>query len=1222
MTITSKILLFSCLISLFASCEQKMEEISTKAGRTLRYHPDGADFVIKNGTLRFNRALYGTNTAFRVECGDLPEFALFAGRGMGGNFRLGLENGKVSKWLFDADHIEARYRAGKMLYTITDKMLGAGELKLQVFAQAEIEGLVLKAEFVNPPEGVSMISSYGGASGKRLSRNGDLNVDPETVFYLKAENCQTNSFILKDNLFKCQFGKGEKMPDAKWVKYENETIAYQYQMYGAFPEGSEIKIADATNASTPSALWRSDTIVAPIVVSKTMVEKMPLYYIMQTSPLNASVSSKMASAILDLAEIYRKSIANRIIVKTPDPFINPIGGVLGIAANAIWEYPTYLHGAIGWRMRLNGWRGPYTADPLGWHNRAKAHYSSYSESQILSPASGPIVPDSVNNYARQQEKIGTALFTEGYICRNPNGKIQAHHYDMNLVFIDGLLRHFYWTGEKDYIKEMWPVIERHLRWEKRNFDGDNDCLYDAYCCIWASDALEYNGGGVSHSSAYNYLANKLMSELADAIGEDSTPFLTEANNIRKAMNERLWISEKGWYAEFVDELGLKMRHESAALWTVYHTMDSRVPDPFQAYQMMRYVDKNIPHIKVEGEGLEDDGYYTMSTTNWMPYTWSINNVVMAETLHTALSYWQGGHYNEGFKLWKSTLLDAMYLGSSPGNFVQLSALDAARGECYRDFADEVGMTARSLVEGLFGITPNMLTGTINIQPGLPDVWPFATLETPDIHFDYRSEGHQETYNIEALISGVKTIAFKLPAKYGVVKSVTLNGVATTWRNVDDAIGRPQLAITCKGNKCELIIEWGDEPLVEMANSLIVARSEEMTVSLNGGKLLSVFDPQETLEQITQNETSFSGVVKGVTGDRTIFAKVSQNDLSWWVPVLFEIKPKLMIAKADSPKRKLGVNLSNSSSMAVRGQIFVNYKPVSDLQNVTIEAGAHHNLMIDENLMPGRNLVTFVTTNKESFSAELVNWDILLPETTILDAVDMTLVFNDKVTNIFENRYLTPRWEFPTLATPVQGVGNWCHTKIKPAIIDSGLRLAAAADSSVTTNEGIRFQTAVDFSQNNILFTSQWDNYPQSALVPLTGKASQLYLLMAGSTNPMQSRIVNGVVRVTYTDGSNNLLRLENPDTWWPIEQDYFVDGKAFYLKEQMPPRLSLQTGKFGRPLGNYKAIKGFTDHNGIPGGAATVFNLPLNPNKTLRSLQLVSKANEVVIGLMAITLVR
>ncbi len=47
------------------------------------------DFVTTNGALRFNRALYGGNTAFRVEAGDLPEFALYL-PGMGGNRKLGI----------------------------------------------------------------------------------------------------------------------------------------------------------------------------------------------------------------------------------------------------------------------------------------------------------------------------------------------------------------------------------------------------------------------------------------------------------------------------------------------------------------------------------------------------------------------------------------------------------------------------------------------------------------------------------------------------------------------------------------------------------------------------------------------------------------------------------------------------------------------------------------------------------------------------------------------------------------------------------------------------------------------------------------------------------------------------------------------------------------------------------------------------------------------------
>jgi hypothetical protein len=151
-----------------------------------------------------------------------------------------------------------------------------------------------------------------------------------------------------------------------------------------------------------------------------------------------------------------------------------------------------------------------------------------------------------------------------------------------------------------------------------------------------------------------------------------------------------------------------------------------------------------------------------------------------------------------------------------------------------------------------------------------------------------------------------------------------------------------------------------------------------------------------------------------------------------------------------------------------------------------------------------------------------------------------------------------------------------------------------------------------------LYTSLWDNYPDSIVVPLKGKASAAYLLMAGSTNPMQSRIANGVITVTYTDGTTDSLQLVNPDNWCPIEQDYFVDGKAFYTSVPRPYRIGLSTGIISRDLSDSLGIKGA--NRIIPGGAAEVIKMNLNPDKKLRNMCLRTLSNDVVIGLMAVTL--
>ena len=210
---------------------------------------------------------------------------------------------------------------------------------------------------------------------------------------------------------------------------------------------------------------------------------------------------------------------------------------------------------------------------------------------------------------------------------------------------------------------------------------------------------------------------------------------------------------------------------------------------------------------------------------------------------------------------------------------------------------------------------------------------------------------------------------------------------------------------------------------------------------------------------------------------------------------------------------------------------------------------------------------------------------------------------------------------PTLQLPVQGIGNWCYPLTMASIDDSGLRTAAGARNEIRTATGIPFSTPSDTLQKNILFTSQWDNYPESTTIVLSGKATDLCLLMAGTTNPMQSRMTNGFVIVAYTDGSRDSLRLRNPQNWWPIEQDYFTDGHAFTTDAPHPERLYLKEGRFAKGLDKYAVIKGFSSR-GIDGGAATVLHMPLQSDKTLRSLTVQAYTNDVVIGLMAATLLR
>ncbi|CAH0151179.1 hypothetical protein SRABI27_00527 [Pedobacter sp. Bi27] len=1093
---------------------------------SLRYRPEGRDFVIHNGTRRFTRALYGTNTAFRVEAGDLPEFALYM-PAMGGNLQFGLLDGKNSKWLIKATDITARYRPGSMIYTIKDPLLGDGTLHLTLLALSNSDGTVLKARFENVKKGIELLWVFGGASDKKFSRSGDMGVDPESSFYLEKQNCKDNLFTVTKNSFELQYAKIKKIS-------------------GIFP--AEIRIADAADLSSPLNLDQSKTQQNPVVTGKMRVENGKDFYVLIQNPEKDNAPKTWDSATqFKESEKKRKVLADRVQVDTPDPFFNTIGGALAMASDGIWEAPSYMHGAIGWRMRLPGWRGPYTADPLAWHDRARTHFDAYAKSQVLNPESGPVLADTAFNLSRSKEAMGTAMFSNGYISREPDGKsIRPHHYDMNLVYIDQLLWHFNWTGDLTYVKEMWPVIKRHLAWEKRVFDADDNGLYDAYAAIWASDALQYSGGSGTHSSAYNYRANLIAAKLARLINEDPGIYQKEANKILKAMNTQLWMPEKGWYAEYKDALGLQQLHPAAGLWTVYHSIDSEVPDAFQAWQSLRYVDTNIPHIPVRAKGLEDKGYYTLSTTNWMPYEWSLNNVVLAEVTHTALANWQAGRTEEAFKLWKSELLASMYIGGSAGNFAQVSRYDAILGESYRDFGDPVGINSRTLVEGLFGIVPDALNKTLLIRPGLPQEWDHAALNIPDLSFSFKRKASVDTYELLPRFAIRLGLKMRIKARSNQLKSVKINGKAVKWKSVADAIGLPEIEIESAVAKDYLVeLIWGSETLNQPKIGAAYTTGSKMEVDFGKAKIVKIFDPQQVLNNVNTSESTLSANLQGEPGDRTFFVQVTNGQFTYWFPVCFKLME--VVKKPDQ---------------------------ILDL------------------------------TAKEWTSKKL-------------ETQDLSTYFNDQVGQIFNHKYLSPRPQTTTLQLAWQGIGDWTHPKLKPEINDMGLRKLAGNKGEFSLASGVVFKTPSDSTSKNIIYTAQWDNFPRKVEIPLSGKASGVFFLLAGTTNPMQSRMDNGEITVQYTDGSTQKLPLRNPENWWPIEQDLFTDGFAFDTGAERPVRVHLKTGKI-------VTAQDGDSWNGkdINGGAATALGLKLDPNKTLAKLTLSALCNDVIIGLMAVTLVR
>jgi len=414
---------------------------------------------------------------------------------------------------------------------------------------------------------------------------------------------------------------------------------------------------------------------------------------------------------------------------------------------------------------------------------------------------------------------------------------------------------------------------------------------------------------------------------------------------------------------------------------------------------------------------------------------------MGENIHTALGLWQAGRAEEAFRIAKSALLASMFMGICPGNVGSMNYLDVYRGESQRDFADGGGVTARAIVEGLFGLRPDALAGELVIAPGLPRAWDRASLRHPDASITFHRNGLTETYVIEQRFPKLLPLRLELPAR-------------------------------------------GDRP----------------TLSIDG------------------------------------------RAIATW-PIRGPAAPRYTVVirwKSAVPRPA--------------------FRPIVDRE-----------------------------VTQEYFDTAGAG----IP-------VDLTPYFSDRVTQIFKNEYRSPRSPFVSLATPKQGIGAWAgHVNATADIHDRGLRaLARAGHDRITLHDGVPLATPGENGVKNVIFVSQWDKYPREVTVPLSGKASGEVLLMAGSTNFMQSRFVNGEVVVAYADGSTAACELENPTNWWPIEQDYFIDDFQFRRPEPIPLRIDLKTGNVR--LINIAEFKG--RGGTVPGGAATVLNLALQSSKELKSI--------------------
>ena len=265
---------------------------------------------------------------------------------------------------------------------------------------------------------------------------------------------------------------------------------------------------------------------------------------------------------------------------------------------------------------------------------------------------------------------------------------------------------------------------------------------------------------------------------------------------------------------------------------------------------------------------------------------------------------------------------------------------------------------------------------------------------------------------------------------------------------------------------------------------------------------------------------------------------------------------------------------------------------------------HHLVLVRHQCgeLPRWQVFKLHVTDPTSAIAQLARTPRQPGATPTWECLDLYPHTNGDIRTIFQQSYVSPRPATCSVRLGVDGYSAWTfpYWNLPPPKIDLG-GVAGLLDvhGQIVTPGRVPFARFPD--DRNIAFTSLWDNWPTAVTVPVGRRARTIWLLVCGTTFPMQTRIANAEFRFRYADGAVEKLELMPPDNFWMLcpwgGEDYSYAHDAFALPAQPP--LQVQLGA------NCRAI---------------VLSWKLRPDAVLQDVTLETLSQDVVIGLMGLSL--
>lgn len=457
-------------------------------------------------------------------------------------------------------------------------------------------------------------------------------------------------------------------------------------------------------------------------------------------------------------------------------------------------------------------------------------------------------------------------------------KTDGHFTKFDASYIDALHHYYKWTGDLEAVRELWPTVTKAVDYIESSLNPDGDDLYRDLIHQWKSD-FDNRGPSSSYQTSIVWKAYCDLAELAELI-HDSTKakhYQTKADNIHHAVQKELWSDEFGMLGP-KGPLGIIRLHPQSLevempVWT-------GLVDDYQGVMLTDWYLKNLGFSDAEG-GL------WMFDNDWWPLTWSQHYPSPGDYIMVGWALMKMGRYNEGAKILE-TVAGASFRREKPClnyGFTENGAM-AKTANDHTDVATGLGSLFRVIVEGLFGVRPNIDQGKIAIRPQLPDDWDHASFQRDGLAMRWKKSGEKQSLQVQTN-EDIKAVV-EIPVQ-SAVKNVTINGKNADY-SIKPAMRHAIVLVETQSGGGIVEVETAPKNWQIVAPAKATA-GDIITIQLNGLDGYKVIDKYHFFEIVDKSSHQLTAKIKrpgsGLAG---LFFECTKGNINWIEPVTIETLP--------------------------------------------------------------------------------------------------------------------------------------------------------------------------------------------------------------------------------------------------------------------------------------------------------------------------------------------